>query len=527
MDRFKDLTEELQKTMGIFKQEDSYIEIRILKTRKGTISGYFNNIEKMLSAIKKYDGVYNVFFTLNEPANGLESRSINRLTEYAQSTTTDAEITRRRWILVDLDPVRPSGISSSNEELEKAHELSSEIREYLSEAGFPEPVTALSGNGYHILYPVDLPNDKESLQLIKDFLKMLDNKFSNERVKVDTANFNAARITKLYGTVACKGDSTDERPHRRSRIISIPDKIVEVSTGLISALVQENQSEKKDKPKRNRGRSSISPGEKGNKDFSLDKWLKKHGIAVSRTKAVDNGTCYVLAECPWNHEHSRDQGAYIIQYDNGTIIAGCHHDSCREQGVSWESLWRMMEGNTPAPDMQGDKKSNKKDSQKESQADVLLGILEESGHECFRNQKGEAFVLVREGGNPVCYSLKSEIYQELLTGIYYKKIQKSIRRESVKQVIDTLVAKASVYGKTYETFKRFTMYKEKLYYFLADAENTVLCVSENGIAPCKEPPVRLIKSRLMLEQPMPLKGKDFFEMMRKHYSLARVVSNSL
>ena len=41
------LMNELQKTMGIFGAKDSYIEIRILNTSKGTISGYFNDMEKL------------------------------------------------------------------------------------------------------------------------------------------------------------------------------------------------------------------------------------------------------------------------------------------------------------------------------------------------------------------------------------------------------------------------------------------------------------------------------------------------
>ena len=34
-----------------------------------------------------------------------------------------------------------------------------------------------------------------------------------------------ARITKLYGTMTRKGDHTPERPHRRSRILEIPDEL--------------------------------------------------------------------------------------------------------------------------------------------------------------------------------------------------------------------------------------------------------------------------------------------------------------
>jgi hypothetical protein len=44
-------------------------------------------------------------------------------------------------------------------------------------------------------------------------------------VSVDASVFNPARITKLYGTMTCKGDSTPDRPHRRSRILEIPARL--------------------------------------------------------------------------------------------------------------------------------------------------------------------------------------------------------------------------------------------------------------------------------------------------------------
>ena len=48
MKRLEILTEELKKSMRIFMKKDSFIEVRILNTQKGTISGYFDNVENML-----------------------------------------------------------------------------------------------------------------------------------------------------------------------------------------------------------------------------------------------------------------------------------------------------------------------------------------------------------------------------------------------------------------------------------------------------------------------------------------------
>ena len=101
--------------------EDSFFEVRILHTNKGTISGYFNDSNKLLKAINQYDGKYNIFFTLNTVIPDITSRSLNHFTEWAKNTTTDKEIIQRDWILIDLDPERPAGISSTDEELSNNH----------------------------------------------------------------------------------------------------------------------------------------------------------------------------------------------------------------------------------------------------------------------------------------------------------------------------------------------------------------------------------------------------------------------
>jgi hypothetical protein len=46
----------------------------------------------------------------------LLARANNRVVEYAKHATRDDQIERRRWLLIDFDPVRPSGISSTDAE---------------------------------------------------------------------------------------------------------------------------------------------------------------------------------------------------------------------------------------------------------------------------------------------------------------------------------------------------------------------------------------------------------------------------
>jgi hypothetical protein len=99
-------------------------------------------------------------------------------------------------------------------------------RAWLSHNGWPLPLSADSGNGGHLLYRLALPNDEVSRQVLQRCLKALAERFSDDAVKVDTGTFNAARIWKLYGTFACKGDPLPDRPHRLTRILEAPAPLV-------------------------------------------------------------------------------------------------------------------------------------------------------------------------------------------------------------------------------------------------------------------------------------------------------------
>ena len=93
--------------------------------------------------------------------------------------------------------------------------IANKIYAYLRDIGFTEPIATDSGNGYHLLYRIEMKNDATSRELIDKFLKSLDVMFSNEMAQVDKSVFNASRITKLYGTFAEKAgqhrkDHTDK-----------------------------------------------------------------------------------------------------------------------------------------------------------------------------------------------------------------------------------------------------------------------------------------------------------------------------
>jgi hypothetical protein len=202
-------------------------ELRIPKAgRERTISGYFNSAERMAEAVLKLDGKHpGVYMTLNPCRPELLARACNRLISHAEITTSDPDILFRRWLLIDCDPKRPAGISSTDAEHGRAIAIACGLWDDLRGAGWPDPVVADSGNGGHLLYLIKAPNSAAITQLIQRALRGIAARCAPDDVDVDLTVFNPARIVKVYGTWTRKGDSTPERPHRRSRLLEAPQPL--------------------------------------------------------------------------------------------------------------------------------------------------------------------------------------------------------------------------------------------------------------------------------------------------------------
>lgn len=347
----------LRDAVSLLAGPGQVVEVRAL-TDQFTHSGYFNDPAALVRAVEPLDAdssVHGIYVTLNEVNPALLSRRANRIKMRLgkkDSTTSDADILRRRWLPVDIDPLRPSGVSSTDEEHGLALTKADEVARWLAGLGFPDPVRSDSGNGAHLLYRIDLPNDDAALALVKGCLATLDTLFSDDRVTVDTANFNAARIWKLYGTVSRKGDSTHERPHRRSRIISAPDELKVVTTDQLRDLAARLPTETGAQPQ---------PATAKGKGFDLCTWLSDHGIDVRSEKPYSGGTLFILDQCPFSSAHK--EGAFAIQFGNGAVFAGCKHTSCGGGTQRWQELRERFEPDRVAKRKQWEQ--NQKTARKE------------------------------------------------------------------------------------------------------------------------------------------------------------------
>lgn len=158
--------------------------------------------------------------------------------EPTASRASKKTVVGRRWFLIDVDPVRPSDVSSTDAEKAEAGNVVGKIVDRLVSAGWPLPVMVDSGNGWHLLYRVNLPNDALSQQVLKAALYALAESHDTDAAVVDRATHDAPRISKLPGTWARKGPDLPDRPHRMARIVYQPDVIEVVTAEQLHALGQ-------------------------------------------------------------------------------------------------------------------------------------------------------------------------------------------------------------------------------------------------------------------------------------------------
>jgi hypothetical protein len=316
-------TGEVSRALDVLLPNGQVTELRALDATltgdrsTGTITGYFDDSAKLLAALGSIKSAKGVYIVVNPVKSALLARAANRIKRAGKGeTTSDGDIEVRRWLLIDCDPRRPAGISATPSEHEAAIQRSRDIYAMLHHTyGWPDPIAADSGNGSHLLYRIDLPLDDAGL--VRRCLAALAAKFDDDTVTIDTGVFNPARIWKLYGTLACKGDSTPERSHRMSRILNTTNPLVVVPRSLLDALAE-------DAPTGHLVETDNA--QHTTTAFDIDQFIIQHGFEVDGPEPWQGGRRWVFRRSPLCEHH--DGAAFIAQHASGALIAKCHHNSC-------------------------------------------------------------------------------------------------------------------------------------------------------------------------------------------------------
>lgn len=324
---------EVERSLSLLHYDGETFEIRVLEVNGATynghrdsrhyptVFGYFRNPKAAAREVARVlsTGTFAACYTtLNATDPALHSRAANRLKPAGRkdSTTADDNIPRRRKLFVDIDAKRPANISATDEEHEAALDLARRIRASMIARGWPPPTLCDSGNGAHLIWEIDLPTDDGGL--VKRVLERLQADFGNHIVKVDVGVFNPARIVKLWGTLAGKGDDTPERPHRMSKILEVPDEFRPVPKAMLEEYAQPVNG------------AAADPTD----ETDFERIIRQHRPDAKKRTTADGSTIYSLEPCPWNPDHKT--GGFAGVRPNGARFAGCEHDSC--SGKNWKDF---------------------------------------------------------------------------------------------------------------------------------------------------------------------------------------------
>ena len=200
--------EKITQYLKLFVGAGEWTELRAFGKNGGIYSGFFdfNHLELMAKAAVEIErtGAKGIYFIPN-PVSIDEVAPVKRnvvISAGGGKCANDQHISRRKWLLIDIDPVKPvDGNASEGERLE-AWKVASQVQSSLEAVGFSNPVVASSGNGWHLSYRIDMPNDDKSRDKVRSLLNQLASRYDTDHAKVDTKTFNSSRIWKLYGTHA-------------------------------------------------------------------------------------------------------------------------------------------------------------------------------------------------------------------------------------------------------------------------------------------------------------------------------------
>lgn len=195
---------------------NEFFGLRFLPLRKNEkiLTGKFDSPEAAISAINQHAGNYHFFSSIN-PIGDLQKLSTNELKDGL--SFGDSDVSRIIEIIIDVDPVRPSGVAANESEQIAAQQVVTAIYSDLEKAQIKYRIYS-SGNGYHISimvpsYSIDRKNE------VAELLKFLDKKYSTNEATVDVTMGNPSKICRIPGTLNLKGDNSLDRPFRMAEML--------------------------------------------------------------------------------------------------------------------------------------------------------------------------------------------------------------------------------------------------------------------------------------------------------------------
>jgi hypothetical protein len=353
--------------------------------------------ERILSAIQKWcpsvqriECIYKennrtrrVFGTLEEMLNLAETKKEANLffvpqeVEYPEGEfITRKDVKRWKNLNIDLDPVRPAGTVSLQEELDAACTVAHKIYDQVIYPFFKTGLIFLSGNGYHVWAPIDLEVNQESIAVVSDFLETIKQIYQTDRVEVDTCFKNPAQLTTLYGTVKKKSLYRNVLPgttleHRQSRIEKSAFRNQETNLNQLKTITEQIKIkfmvEEKNLVK-------VEPTQREKNIEWFKQFASEYNIAVKNYKEDDNGVYANLEKCPFC-ENDDSTGHAVKMWDNGdytNFYYICKHQNHCQVNKKRTNWWKEYYKHITGTDLQTEEVVREEEENSQEEENSLI-----------------------------------------------------------------------------------------------------------------------------------------------------------
>jgi hypothetical protein len=453
--------------------------------------GYFDDFVTAANAALELDlrdEVEGVYFTPNRLNPRVLERSKNKI-DYAPKHRANArDITRRTWLLFDIDADLSPGIRVNESDLEKIASVQRVIRAHLKAAGFPDPVVAYSGGGQWLFYRIDEPNDPATDSLIQSIIRNVTAAVVREQPDaarmIDSKVTNADRLTRLFGTHNCKN-----RARVLTKILDEPSSLETVSTALLKAIGGPWPS-----------RNGAARSEK--RDWEA--YLAEHGVTIVNRKRDDAGTRLFPEHCPFDANHT-GTSCYFLVFDSGAIAFKCSHSSCAGKG--WPEARELLE-----PDF---KDQQRGESEKRGASQKLLELALNDGMTFVHDVAGTPFVIVRRlNGQTAIQPVQSVTFRQLLCKRYYEEYRAPVSGNAVSDARAVMEGLAVYEGPEVEIYLRYYNADGLIEIDLGDEQWRKVCITPKGWSTEPHGERRFRRPRGMLALPEPMPGGSIDELRR-------------
>jgi hypothetical protein len=341
---------EILKAFHTFFKDGEWCEVRVMdaEMKDGStaiVNGFFNDPAAFVQEVGCFPAG-SVTFCINPICDDVPTDE-NKNTIVRTKTggsVSNHQVLMRRYLVLDFDPIRAvKGTCATNEEKQHAIDLSEVVVDRLRrEFSFSEPMIIDSGNGRHVYWEINQPNNEATKKIIKDFIQLLSAVYSTALVTVDTATSKIAQPMRIPGTYNRKSVHTDERPNRMCRFVEIPETkeilTLDKIQNVIKVLAEENPPDVNEsggvtaKAKTNPGRSVQIDADFPDEVKAI---LKVLGTGAT-VHSHDGGITYCLDVCPYCGWKRRGK---IFLADSGARTISCFRESCPSNKTNfWEFL---------------------------------------------------------------------------------------------------------------------------------------------------------------------------------------------